>query len=410
MPARLLILAALFASAAGAQTSAALLAQVDEVLHTLAEITGWKVQRQVPAEILARGKFATTVQHGVKSAEHDKDTKAAELTLKMFGLVPQDFNLAQESADLISEQAAAFYDYNKKRLFVLDSTQDTDEQRLVLAHELAHALADQQHPLKKYLDNVKDDEESTARDAVVEGQASWLSWAYMTKRAGGRAEVPSSLLNRLADSAGADGDAFPVYTQAPLYIRESLTFPYTEGMRFQDAVYRRLGSSAFEKVFQDSPHNTQQILHPDSYLTSKEAAEPETPPLERFVGKEAHKFRLLAEGHVGEFDFSALLRQFTKGEGGREAASHWRGASYKLFEHKVDKYPVLVHISDWDSADAARRFFGMYQEVLRGKWKKMEIASTSDHEVRGTGDNGQFLLRLDGMTVRAIEGARSLER
>src|SRR5215813_11452087 len=113
----------------------------------------------------------------------------------MFGLVPQDFNLARESADLITEQAAAFYDYRKKRLFVLDTNQSSNEQRLALAHELAHALADQQHPLKKYLKDAKDDEDATARQAVIEGQASWLSWAYLSLRAGRKAEVPSALLD-----------------------------------------------------------------------------------------------------------------------------------------------------------------------------------------------------------------------
>ena len=57
-----------------------------------------------------------------------------------------------------------------------------------------------------------------------------------------------------------------MFTQAPLYIRESLTFPYTEGMRFQDAVYRELGPAAFERVFRDPPRSTQHIMHPETYL------------------------------------------------------------------------------------------------------------------------------------------------
>jgi len=193
MPARFLILVALLAGTAPAQTTPPLFSQVDEMLKGLSEITGWKVQRTVPSETLSREKFAKMVQDGVKDAEGDKETHAAEVALKMFGLVPQDFNLARESADLITEQAAAFYDYKKKRLFVLESTQNSNEQRLALAHELAHALADQQHPLNKYLHDAKNDEEATARQAVVEGQASWLSWAYLSRRSGRKAEVPVAM-------------------------------------------------------------------------------------------------------------------------------------------------------------------------------------------------------------------------
>ena len=351
--------------------------QVDQILRTLSDITGWKVQRTVPAEILAKDKFTKMVEEGVKDAEGSKETRAAEIALKMFGLVPQDFNLAQESGDLLAEQAAAFYDYKKKRLFVLDSTKNDNEQIIALAHELAHALADQQHPLQKFISDADGDEESTARQAVIEGQASWLSWAYLSKKAGGRGEVPPALVDRLADGAGASGDDFPVFSQAPLYIRESLTFPYTEGMRFQDAVYRELGPAAFERVFRDPPRSTQHIMHPQTYLAGLMPTKPVLPRLEEWAGNEARHFRILADGDVGEFDYGVLLRQYIGETEGREAAAHWRGGVYRLYEHKKAKYPVLAHSSEWDSPEAARTFFELYQRVLQAKWKKLEIASSS---------------------------------
>ena len=98
---------------------------------------------------------------------------------------------------------------------------------------------------------------------------------------GGRGEVPRDLVDRLADGAGASGDDFPVFSQAPLYIRESLTFPYTEGMRFQDAVYRELGPAAFERVFRDPPRSTQQIMHPETYLAGRMPAKPACPAWRR---------------------------------------------------------------------------------------------------------------------------------
>ena len=113
---------------AAAPPTRPIFSQVDDILRTLSDITGWKVQRTVPAEILSKDNFRKMVEEGVKDAEGDKQTHAAEIALKMFGLVPQDFNLAQESGDLLAEQAAAFYDYKKKRLFVLDSTKADNEQ------------------------------------------------------------------------------------------------------------------------------------------------------------------------------------------------------------------------------------------------------------------------------------------
>jgi hypothetical protein len=384
----------LLASLASAET-APLFSQVDGMLASLSKITGWKVKRKVPSEILSRAKFAQMVQEGVADAEKDKETRAAELTLKMFGLVPWDYRLAQESADLIEEQAAAFYDTRKKKLFVLDNIPDGPEQRVALAHELAHALADQQYGIQKYLEGAKDDDATTARESVIEGQASWLSWAYMAEQAGGRAEVPSQLLDELAD-VGATGEDFPVLERTPLYIRESLTFPYTEGMRFQDSIYRKLGAPAFDRIFRDPPLSTQEILHPETYSDAVGPTHPELP--------KQSSVRLLAEGDVGEFDYSAILRQHGDDTEGRRVASQWRGGSYRLYEHKKSRTPLLIHASEWSSPEAAHNFFKLYQVALRHKWTRMEVRNESPTEVSGRGDRGDFLLRISGASVLSIEG------
>ena len=401
MLARLLVLALLAVSAA-AQSSTSLFKQVDEMAASLSEITGWQIRKKVPSEMLSNDRFRRIVETSMKKGSHEKEIHLEEVTLKMFGFVPQDFNLAKESVDLVSEQAAAFYDYNKKRLFVLESTPSGPEQQLALVHELAHALADQHHNLGKYLTRGSpDDDATTARQAVMEGQATWLAWAYMTKKNGGKGEVPPDILDKLTTSAGADGDDFPVFTKAPLYIRESLTFPYNEGMRFQDAVYRKDGRRGFDEVFSRPPLDTQQILHPDLYFSNPKPTDPEPPTL---PAKDMALVRTLTDGSLGEFDFSALLRQYVDEKEGAEATRHWRGGAYRLYEYKKDKIPVLTYISDWDSPEAARAYFALYERVLRGKWKKIVVTIHSEDEVAGTGDSGRFQLRLSGSSVQSIEG------
>src|SRR5713101_754782 len=163
------VLALLLAACAAFAQSPAIFSQVDEMLAGLSQITGWQVRRKVPAQTLPRETFRRYVDQHLKEAATDKEIQAQEIVLKMFGMVPPDFNLARESAELVTEQAAAFYDYSKRRLFLLDSTSDTTEQRMALVHELAHALADQQYPLGKYMHEAAkaeksgDDDSATAR-------------------------------------------------------------------------------------------------------------------------------------------------------------------------------------------------------------------------------------------------------
>jgi hypothetical protein len=401
MPRRLILLV-LWASAAVAQPQSKLFEQVGPILDGLSQITGWKVERKVPAEILRQSEFKRQMQEHMKDSS-PKEVRAEELTLKMFGLVPPDFKLVDETVDLLSEQAAAFYDYNKKRLFVLDSTKDDEEAHLALVHELAHALADQHHNLGKFMkEGNPDDDASTAREAVMEGQATWLSWAYLFWSRNGRGEIPANRLDELANSAGADG---PVYSSAPLYIRESLVFPYNRGIVFQDAVFRKLGRGAFDEVFDHPPVSTQQILHPDTYFTKLKPDMTDAPNLDMALGKpEARQFRPLAEGALGEFDVSALLRQYTEERAGAAEAAHFRGGSYRLYENKRDKHPVLTFVVDWDSPEAAETFLAQYRQVLKGKWKKLEITGQSATELSGTGDSGKFQVRRMGNAVQALEG------
>ena len=77
----------------------------------------------------------------------------------------------------------------------------------------------------------------------------------IAKRAGGKGEVPLRLLDQLTQENG-DNPEFPVLDKTPLYMRESLLFPYNQGARFQDAVYRKMGRGAFEAVFAQAPSST----------------------------------------------------------------------------------------------------------------------------------------------------------
>src|SRR5271170_4313601 len=110
----------------------------------LSEITGLPFTRVVPYGVLNKDQLRVFLDQRMKKALKPSDVRAEELTLKMLGLIPNDFDLRQNTVDLLTEQAAAFYDYNKKKLFITESS-PADSQEPVLAHELAHALADQDY-------------------------------------------------------------------------------------------------------------------------------------------------------------------------------------------------------------------------------------------------------------------------
>ena len=377
-----------------------LFSEIGTIEAGLSEITGLSFHRAVPYAVINKDQLRRYLEGRIKDSIKPEDMRAEELTLKLLGLIPPDFDLRQNTVDLLTEQAAAFYDYNKRKLYVLEGNAAGAEERMALVHELAHALADQHFPLRKYIrEGLQSDDGSTARLAVMEGQASWLMTAYMSKQSGGPAEAPDKMLDLMTTSISTSAAQYPVFSKAPLYIRESLVFPYTQGMLFQNVLFRKLGRDSFSEVFRNPPVSTQQILHPEAYLSHRAPHIPDPPPV-----PDQRQFRKLAEGSLGELDYRVLLSQYAGQEEGSQAAAHLDGGSYQLLEHKHGKYPVLAFASTWDSEDAARKYVALYRRVMQGKWKKVEWESDTDSKLEGRGDSGRFRLWIEGNTVRQLEG------
>ena len=386
-----------------ADDESSLFSEIGTIEAGLTEITGLRFSKDVPYAVINKEQLRHYLENRIKESIKPADIRAEELTLKLLGLIPSDFDLRQNTVDLLTEQAAAFYDYNKKKLFVLEGTTAGAEERMALVHELAHALADQHFALRKFIrEGLKSDDGSTARLAVMEGQASWLMAAYLSKRAGGPAEVPDGVLHLMTDSMETSAAQYPVFSKDPPYIRESLVFPYSSGMLFQNAVFQKLRQQAFSEVFQRPPDSTQQILHPDKYLShaSPRNPDPPRPP-------HPHELRELAEGSLGEFDFSVMLSEYAGKEQGRQQAAHLSGGAYALYEYKRDKMPLLAFASAWDSEEAAAKYLELYRAVLKGKWSQLEVASESAAEIEGHGDTGYFRAWREGTTVYHLEGLQS---
>jgi hypothetical protein len=381
-----------------------LFSQIPSIKQGLSAITGLAFTRDVPYASITKDQLRKYLEQRLHDTMKPDEVRAEELTLKMLGLVPKDFDLRRNTLELLTEQAAAFYDYNQKRLFVLKGAGSGEEERVALIHEMAHALADQHFHLAKFIhEGMKSDDGTTARQAVMEGQATWLMTAYLAREAGGSPDIPPAIIEMMKKSVESSADQqYPVFSQAPLYIRESLVFPYAEGLAFQDAVFRKLGKDAFAEVFVHPPASSGQILHPERYLAHAGLAIPDPP-----TAPYARDCRKLADGTLGEFDFRVLLAQYTSADEGASAAEHLVGASYELLEHKREKFPVLSAASAWDSPESAQKYIELYGRVMRGKWKKLEITSETPDRVEGRGDSGYFRVWVDGVKVNQLEGWKS---
>jgi hypothetical protein len=107
---------------------------------------------------------------------------------------------------------------------------------------------------------------------------------------------------------------------------------------------------------------------------------------------------------MGELEQAILLEQFSGKELALELAPKWRGSSFELREDKKAKRVVLLYSVEWESEDAARRYFDFYKAALSRKWKNARFETESPETATGTGDDGRFEIRRKGAVFTSVEG------
>jgi hypothetical protein len=212
--------------------------------------------------------------------------------------------------------------------------------------------------------------------------------------------VPTpEMVKSVADTSEASMADYPVLKNSPLYIQESLLFPYSEGTEFFDAVYKKMGKRAFAAVFTDPPADSAQVMHPGKYFAHEKPSNPSLPKLTSEV-----KVKEVTDGSMGEFDHSILLRQYLGDSKAAEISGHLRGGQFQIVEMGKSKHPILLYVSQWDSDATAAEYFAAYKKVLHSKWRHMAPLSDTKETLKGTGDNGYFETHLHGDRVTSVEG------
>lgn len=403
---RTLLLLVLALAPAGLTAQPPSAEDIGRLTRQITNITGFAAKRPIPYETISREGWKQWVEEEINLQVKPEEIRAEELTLKMFGLLPEDFDLRQATVDLLTEQAAAVYDHRRKRmLFVQDAGQGLMSD-MVIVHELAHALADQHFDLTRFIDKApKSDETQAARLAVVEGQAMWIMLEAQMNRMGQSLRKDPGMLDTFSTAAAsAINGMYPQFDRAPLYLRQTLMFPYMAGLHFQRKALERYGQNGFAEVLRRPPTTTREVMHPEVWLAGERPARPALPPLEN-----PRDYKRLTEGSVGQLDFQILLTQYISEEEARRQAPLWRGGSFELLEHRKSGHPVLRWTTTWASERAAVSFLENYRRVLAAKAPESEFTRTSALVVEGENGRGRFRLTLSGTRVQGIEGLKPPE-
>ena len=184
-----------------------------------------------------------------------------ETAYRLFGLLPDTLALRGLLLDLYAEQVAGYYDPDSATLFGVAGA-DRGQLRLVLAHEMVHALQGQHLPLDSILKSTSSNDRLTAAQSILEGQATLASIAVLAP--GQDVAAAPQFWEMYRDQVRQQQAAMPVFARAPLVVREALIFPYLDGAEFMHW-WETKGPKDTLPYGPRMPVSTEQILHPDRY-------------------------------------------------------------------------------------------------------------------------------------------------
>src|SRR5208337_4117275 len=358
---------------------------VDEILEFDSKQTGLPIKKQVKRKLTSRDEVVSFLTKHMDD-EDTKRLRRSELVLKKFGLLPRDFDLETFLVALLREEIAGYYDPKTKTVNLLDWV-PMEEQEPVMAHELTHALQDQSVGLDKWMKrgekdlgeirknptpaDIENDEMDNAREAVIEGQAETMMLEYELAPVG-KSVVDSQDLVETMESQMENGtDDSTVFKDAPIFLRESLTFPYSYGMKFIVKLMEKGGKQkAYAGVLAKPPHTTRQIMQPETYIAG-EQIEPMSVPEFKRIFKDYTKFDI---GGMGEFDVAVLIEQYAGKKLSEQMYPEWRGGYYYAARPKSDSAAPLglFYVSRWSDAEKAAEFADIYARSLPKRYQKAE--------------------------------------
>ena len=127
-----------------------LLAAFDEVLQRVVSLRQLQPKGTIKRAVRNRQQIRTAMLALAQDALSPAEWEAERKAMVQWGLLAPDFRLKEFVLDLLTEQAAGYYDPKQQTFFIADWLPHM-VQKPVMAHELVHALQDQHYICKKIL-------------------------------------------------------------------------------------------------------------------------------------------------------------------------------------------------------------------------------------------------------------------
>jgi len=337
---------------------------VDKIFDFAAEDSGMPKHASVKRRMVGKADVEKYASGRLAKEEYTQRFAESELSMKKLGYLPRDFNLREFLVKATGQEIAGYYDEETKTISLLNWV-PSDKQEPILAHELTHALQDQNYDLHKWMRAAskasspgsshasQNDDGAAARKAVVEGQAMVVYVDYVLKPFNQNLVDNPSLIYSMEEPAVKAVQESQMMHQAPMILRESGSFAYNEGLIFEGELLHKGGRKmAFAGVFARPPHNSHEILQPEAYINNEKPPVISVPDMKQLIGEQ---YDVYDSGGIGQLDVRAYLKQYGESRNAEEVSAAWQGGAYVTFrrKQKTATVPAAATSAAFAAASAA---------------------------------------------------------
>jgi hypothetical protein len=241
-------------------------------------------------------------------------------------------DLYQTYIDILTIQVASYYDTEDHTFYeVVEPDAPNAYREFIASHELVHALQDQHHYLKQEFEN---DDQYLAFLCVVEGDAMFHQYMYLDRMTYSEKNSLFTYTSNLK---------IPVINT---FLENLLLLKYNLGFEF----ITEMSSIGMENLYEQLPVSTEQIMHPEKYLSQELPVQVDVPSIA--------EWEETAQNVLGEALIMCILKEHITAQEATEAAEGWGGDAYAYYE-KEDNYLILLN-TFWDTERDATEFFDAY--------------------------------------------------
>ena len=302
------------------------------------EIRGLEFDRLPSIIVLSPEEFTERVRSEV--ASELEDIEVDEALFKLLGLLSPDDDLAALYEELYGESVAGFYSSDDQEMVIPSSGEELSPvEVLTLLHELVHAVTDQHFGFGLRMEDLADNQlydPASGLVSLVEGDATLSEVLYVENL------TPSERSRLWAEIMAIEQPDLDI----PLFMEQSLYFPYERGFEYVLNGWRKGGWQAVNELYLDPPASTEEIYEggPASFTQPVE--------MERPAGSLPEGYEEIYDYTWGFLDILLMFEQVLGPEAAVDAATGW-GGGRSLVAYEPEGEVVFVWEYAGDSRDEA---------------------------------------------------------